>query len=61
MQFSAGQTRPFYSVLNPAYAQVQAENVWGEALQRTIAEGETAAEAAAWAIARIQAIFAAWF
>ncbi len=59
-QFRAGQTRPFYSVLNPAYAQVQAENVWGEALQRMIGEGETATQAAAWAIARIQAIFAAW-
>jgi multiple sugar transport system substrate-binding protein len=56
----AGQTRPFYHVLNPAYSQVQAESVWGQAIQRVIVDGKSPEVAVDEAIDRIQEIFKQW-
>jgi multiple sugar transport system substrate-binding protein len=58
-QFAKG-IRPFYHVLNPAYSQVQAESVWGQAIQRVIVDGKSAEVAVDEAIARIQKIFEEW-
>ncbi|MBP0019873.1 MAG: carbohydrate ABC transporter substrate-binding protein [Cyanobacteria bacterium SBLK] len=59
-QFSAGSTRPAYPVFNPAYARVQAENIWGRAISRILTEEWTPAKAADEAIAEIQAIAEDW-
>ncbi|MEA5468563.1 ABC transporter substrate-binding protein [Spirulina sp. 06S082] len=59
-QFRAGHTRPSYPVFNPAYARVQAENVWGRAISRILNEGWTAEKAADEAIANIKAIVNDW-
>ncbi|MBW4465119.1 MAG: ABC transporter substrate-binding protein [Pegethrix bostrychoides GSE-TBD4-15B] len=59
-QFSQRPNRAFYNVLNPAYSQVQAENVWGEAIHAALVEGQTVDAAVDAAIARIQQIFADW-
>jgi multiple sugar transport system substrate-binding protein len=53
-------TRPLYQVLNPAYTEVQARNVWGSVLQQ-VALGKLTPEAATdRAIAEIQVIFENW-
>ena len=54
------QTRLSYVVDRPAYSQVLAENIWGQALTKVTAEGISAEQAADNAIARIKAIFAEW-
>ncbi len=59
-QFSQRPNRAFYNLLNPAYSQVQAENIWGQALHAILVEGQTAEVAVDAAIARIQQIFAEW-
>lgn len=59
-QFREGATRPMYQVLNAAYSQVLAENVWGHALERVVVDDRPVAEAVDEAIARIQEIFAEW-
>ncbi len=59
-QFSQRPNRGFYNVLNPAYSQVQAENIWGQAFQAVLVEGKTVEAAVDDAIARIQQIFAEW-
>lgn len=59
-QFTEGQTRPFYSVLNPAYVQVQEENVWGKALNRITIDNLSPEQAADEAITRIKNIFYEW-
>ena len=53
-------TRPFYTVLSPAYSQVQAENVWGQAIRSMAANGVSAEAAADAAISDIKRIFAEW-
>ncbi|MGD2179953.1 ABC transporter substrate-binding protein [Lusitaniella coriacea] len=53
-------TRPFYFALNPAYAQVLEENLWGEALNRILVENATPETAADEAIARMKEIFEEW-
>lgn len=55
-----GQTRLSYEVEHPAYSQVLAENVWGQALTQVTAEQVKPEQAAKKAIARIKAIFAEW-
>jgi multiple sugar transport system substrate-binding protein len=55
-----GATRLFSHSINPAYAQVQAESVWGQAIQRIIAEGQSPEAAVDEAIDRIEAIFDEW-
>ncbi|ESA34975.1 carbohydrate abc transporter substrate-binding cut1 family [Leptolyngbya sp. Heron Island J] len=53
-------TRPAYQVLNPAYGEVAAQNVWGQIMNK-IATGELDSNAAAdEAIATIQTIFDDW-
>lgn len=59
-QFAQHPTRPFYHALNPAYSQVQSENVWGQAIQAVLVEGKSAEAAVDTAIAQIQQIFADW-
>ncbi|MBP0018614.1 MAG: carbohydrate ABC transporter substrate-binding protein [Cyanobacteria bacterium SBLK] len=58
-QFQTEKTRPSYQSLNPAYTDVQAENIWGQAIEQAIA-GRSPEEAVDEAIARIEEIFAAW-
>jgi len=59
-QFQNHPTRPFYHVLNPAYSQVQAENVWGNAMQRVLVDRQSPATAVDEAISRIDRIFEEW-
>lgn len=59
-QFTRRPTRPFYQVFNPAYSQVNAENVWGKAIGRVVVDGWSPAKAADEAIARIEQIFSGW-
>ena len=59
-QFQQRPTRPFYHALNPAYAQVQAENIWGQAIASVIATGVSPEAAVDQAIADIQGIFVEW-
>lgn len=59
-QFTQGSTRPFYHVVNPAYAEVQAENVWGRAIGRVIVDNWTTEASVDEAIATIERIFAEW-
>ncbi|MGK7925274.1 MAG: ABC transporter substrate-binding protein [Spirulina sp.] len=54
------ETRSNYQSLNPAYAAVQSESVWGRAIERVIIEGASPEEAADEALKRIEAIFAQW-
>ncbi|MEM9539393.1 MAG: ABC transporter substrate-binding protein [Cyanobacteria bacterium P01_E01_bin.42] len=58
-QLQAEKTRPSYQSLNPAYAGVQAENIWGRAIERVIS-GLSPEAAVDEAIARIEEIFAEW-
>lgn len=57
---NSNSTRLFPMVTHPAYSQVLAENVWGQALTRVTAEKVRSPQAADEAIARIEAIFAEW-
>jgi multiple sugar transport system substrate-binding protein len=59
-QFTQSSTRPFYHVVNAGYSQVQAENVWGQAIGHVVEEGWTAEQAVEGAISQIQAILAEW-
>lgn len=59
-QFKQHPTRPFYHVLNPAYSQVQAENVWGSAMHRVVIDRQSPEVAVDEAIARIDQIFTDW-
>jgi multiple sugar transport system substrate-binding protein len=59
-QFAQRPTRPFYHALNPAYSQVQAENVWGQAMSAILVEGKSSEAAVDEAIGHIQTIFAEW-
>ncbi|MGK7925273.1 MAG: ABC transporter substrate-binding protein [Spirulina sp.] len=54
------ETRSHYQSLNPAYTDVQAENVWGRAIERIILDGASPEEAADEALVRIEEIFARW-
>ena len=53
-------TRASYQSLNPAYMQVQAEVVWGQAIERIILEGWSAEKATEEAYVRIEEIFTQW-
>nr|MDJ0703571.1 ABC transporter substrate-binding protein [Leptolyngbyaceae cyanobacterium MO_188.B28] len=59
-QFRQRPTRPFYHALSPAYSQVQAENIWGQAIDAVIAKGVSPEEAVDQAIIDIYRIFAKW-
>jgi multiple sugar transport system substrate-binding protein len=53
-------TRPFYQVLNPAYTEVQSQNVWGKAIRSIHIDGKSPEQAADKAIADIKQIFSDW-
>lgn len=59
-QFTQSPTRPFYHAVNPAYAQVQAENIWGQAIGHVVLDGWSPEQAVDEAIAQIQEILAEW-
>lgn len=53
-------TRPFQTSLNPAYHEVLAQNVWGNALGRVIVGGASPEQAAQQAASEIKRIFERW-
>ena len=53
-------TRPYHTVQNPAYGEILQENVWGQALNKVLADSIPSEQAADEAIARIKEIFAEW-
>lgn len=59
-QFTQRETRPLYSVINPAYTKVQQRNVWGKALKSIAGENVSPEAAADEAIKEIKQIFAEW-
>lgn len=59
-QFTQSPTRPFYHAVNPAYAQVQADNIWGQAIGHVVIDGWSTEKAVDQAIAQIQQILAEW-
>ena len=52
--------RPFPQSFNPAYTQVQAENIWGKAIFSILKQGKSPERAADRAIADIKQIFSQW-
>ena len=52
--------RPFYPVLNPAYVEVQSQNIWAKAILSILQKGASPEQAADQAIAQIKQIFAEW-
>ena len=59
-QFTQSPTRPMYHAVNPAYSEVQAENIWGQAIGHVVMDGWSAEQAVDEAIAQIQKILAEW-
>lgn len=57
---TTGQTRLSYVADHPAYSQVLAENIWGQALAKVTARAVHPQQAADEAIAKITDIFAWW-
>ena len=53
-------TRPAYQVLNPAYGEVAAQNVWGQVIRKIALDELDASAAADEAIMAIQQIFDTW-
>ncbi len=53
-------TRPFYQVLNPAYAEIQNQNLWGNILQQIALENISVEEGTRQAIQKIEEVFANW-
>lgn len=53
-------TRPFDVVLNPAYSEVLAQNIWGEAIRSIVVDKVSPQKAADVAIEKITNIFAEW-
>jgi multiple sugar transport system substrate-binding protein len=46
--------------LNPAYSEIQAQNIWGNAIKSILTDGLTPEEAAENAMAEIRSIFSEW-
>ncbi len=53
-------TRPPASVLNPAYSQVQSQNIWGQAVRSMVVDGVSAEDAIDTALEAITTIFTEW-
>ena len=53
-----GPTIPDFLVYNPAYGDIEAEEVWGSAYAQVYKNGKTPTQAADWAISQIKAAFA---
>jgi len=54
------RTRPFAQALNPAYSEVQSQNVWGQVIADMVSKDLSGQEAANQAIAAIKKIFQDW-
>ncbi|NEO74050.1 ABC transporter substrate-binding protein [Moorena sp. SIO3H5] len=54
-------TRPAYQVLNPAYSEVAAQNVWGEVIRKIVVDNLSIKEATNRAIDQINKIFSNWY
>jgi len=54
------RTRPFAQALNPAYSEVQNQNVWGKVITEMVTEDLSAQDATDRAIAAIKTIFQDW-
>lgn len=54
------RTRPSYTVFNPAYAEVEARGVWGNALSRMVEEDVSPRDSAEKAREEIEQIFEEW-
>ena len=59
-QFQPEKTRPTSLSLNPAYASIYSENVWGRAIERILVDGLSPEAAADEALTRIAENFAQW-
>lgn len=53
-------TRPAYQVLNPAYGEVAAQNVWGTLMRQIAVDNLSVEKAVDQAIDTLQTIFSAW-
>lgn len=53
-------SRPTYSVWNPAYSDVLAQNIWGQAIHEILIDKKSPEKAADDAIKKIQAVFEEW-
>ncbi|OLP17974.1 ABC transporter substrate-binding protein [Leptolyngbya sp. 'hensonii'] len=52
--------RPYQQALNPAYTEVQAQNIWGSAILDVVKNGLSVEQATDKAIAKIKTIFSEW-
>ncbi|MEM9538544.1 MAG: ABC transporter substrate-binding protein [Cyanobacteria bacterium P01_E01_bin.42] len=59
-QFQTEETIPSAVSVSPAYTNLQAENIWGRAIERMVADGWSAEEATEEAFDRIREIFGEW-
>jgi len=59
-QFRESSTRLLDRVINPAYSQVHAENIWGQTMKRIAIDGISPETAADEAIQKIKDIFRRW-
>jgi multiple sugar transport system substrate-binding protein len=57
-QFTESQTRLLHNSINPAYSQIDSENIWGKAMAKVLIEGLSPTAATDQAIKRIKKIFA---
>ena len=57
-QFTESQTRLLHNSINPAYSQIDSENIWGKAMAKVLIEGLSPTPATDQAIKRIKKIFA---
>ena len=54
------QARLFNNSINPAYSQVDSENIWGKVMGKVLIEGLSPTVATEQAINRIKEIFSQW-
>ena len=59
-QLRGNQTRSFENSINPAYFQVNSENIWGKAMQEVLVDGLLPTEVTDRAINQIHKIFSQW-
>ena len=57
-QFTKSQTRLLHNSINPAYSQIDSENIWGKAMAKVLIEGLSPTAATDQAINQIKEIFA---
>jgi multiple sugar transport system substrate-binding protein len=59
-QFTDYESRPLAQVRNPAYVAVQADGIWGQAMEAILVEGKSPQVAADEAVAALQKAFDEW-